>query len=136
MTLSRRKSRVLVVQALYSQEFNRQDMGNLMEFPWYEYDGDDRDDRLVFSRLLLHGIVEHLEEVDAEIKSHLEHWEFERLGKVDLAIMRLGSYELMFSPDTPRQIVINEAVEIAKEFGAQQSFRIINGVLDAIHPLN
>ncbi len=130
--LSRRKSRVLVVQALYSQEFNRQDMGSLMDFPWYDYSGDDRDDRLLFSRLLLHGIVENLDDIDGQIRSHLEHWEFERLNKVDLAIMRVGAYELMFSSDTPRQIIINEAVEIAKDFGSQQTFRIINGVLDAI----
>lgn len=130
--LSRRKSRVLVVQALYSQEFNRSDLGSLMDFSWYDYSGKDRDDKLMFARLLLHGIVENLEDVDRQIKSHLDHWEFERLSKVDLAIMRLGSYELMFSKDTPRQIVINEAVEIAKEFGSQKTFKIINGVLDAI----
>ncbi len=133
MNLSRRKSRVLVVQALYSQEFNQQDMGSIMDFPWYEYQGEDRDDRLLFARLLLHGIVEHLENSDAEIKALLEHWEFGRLNKVDLAIMRLGAFELLHTTDTPRQIAINEAIEIAKEFGSQQTYKIINGVLDAIH---
>ncbi len=130
--LSRRKSRILVVQALYSAELNQQDMETLMDFPWYEYLGEDRTDRLLFAQLLLHGIIEHLTDIDATIRNHLDHWEFERLSKVDLAIMRLGSYELLYAGDTPRQIIINEAIEIAKEYGSRQTFRIINGVLDAI----
>lgn len=130
--LSRRKSRVLVIQALYSQEFNQRDMGSLLDFPWYEYQGNDRDEKLLFSRMLLHGVVEHLVEIDDQIKKHLNHWEFERLNKLDLGIMRLGCYELVYTGDTPAQIIINEAVEIAKDFGSDQTFKIINGVLDAI----
>ena len=130
--LSRRKSRILVVQALYSQEFNQGNIGELMDFPWYDYDGDDRDDRLLFSRMLLHGVIEHLKEIDEAIRAHLQHWEFERLNKVDLAILRLGAYEISFLTDTPKQIVINEGIEIAKEFGSEQAYKFINGVLDAL----
>lgn len=122
------------MQALYSRELNSQDIGSLMDFSWFDRESADRDSELLFSRLLLHGIIENLETIDASISKQLQHWEVPRMSKVDLAIMRMGVYELLFTPDTPRQIVINEAVEIAKEFGAQKTFSIINGVLDSIRP--
>ena len=130
--LSRRKSRILVVQSLYSWDMNQQNAETLLTFPWYEYEGDDRSERLYFARMLLGGIIEKLPELDQAIQQSLNNWGFERLGKVELAIMRLGAYELLYAPEIPRQVVINEAVEITNEFASPKTFRIINGVLDAI----
>ena len=130
--LSRRKSRILVVQSLYSLEFNEQDLESLTTFAWHG--GGEEAGQLQFSRLLLTGVIENLEEIDKTIKKNLLHWRFERLGKVELAIMRLGVYELLYMKEVPRQIVINEAVEIANAFASPQTFKIINGVLDAIRP--
>jgi len=124
---------MLVVQSLYSWELNRQDRESLLAFSWYEYKGDDRDGRLQFPRLLLTGIMEHISDIDAIIRSKLDHWHFDRLGKVELSILRLGVYELLYNPEIPRQVVINEAVEIANCFATSQTFRIFNGVLDAVH---
>lgn len=131
--LSRRKSRILVVQSLYSWELNRQSIENLLNFSWYEHGGANRDNHLQFSRLLLAGIMEHLSDVDEMIRNKLDHWNFDRLGKVELSILRLGVYELLYNVEIPRQVVINEAVEIANSFASPQTFRIINGVLDAVN---
>ncbi len=66
------------------------------------------------------------------IKAHLKNWDFSRLNRVDLAVLRLSTYALMFQDDVPPSIVIDEAIDIAKEFGTDDSFRFVNGVLDGI----
>ena len=70
--------------------------------------------------------------VDAAIKSHLQNWSFERLKRVDLAVLRLGAYSLLYQRDIPAQITIDEAIEIVKEYGSEDSYRFVNGVLDGI----
>ncbi|HRZ90886.1 MAG TPA: transcription antitermination factor NusB, partial [Spirochaetia bacterium] len=72
------------------------------------------------------------EAVDACIQRHLEHWTLERLKKVDLAVLRLSAYSLMYQKDIPAQITIDEAIEIVKEYGSEDSYKFVNGVLDAI----
>jgi N utilization substance protein B len=85
-----------------------------------------------FSRLLIAGTLENIAAVDAMIKRHLQNWDFSRLNRVDLAILRMSVYTLMFQKDMAPSIVINEAIGISKEFGADDSYRFINGVLDSI----
>ncbi len=106
----------------------------LLSFSWLgEESAASTDDELkTFAGLIVSGTIENIEVVDAAIKKHLEHWAFERLKKVDLAIMRVSIYSLMFQSDIPAQITIDEAIEIAKEYGAEDSYRFINGVLDAV----
>jgi len=66
------------------------------------------------------------------INQKLEHWTFDRLRKVDLAILRVGCYSILYQKDIPAGISIDEAIEIAKEYGSDESYRFVNGVLDAI----
>jgi N utilization substance protein B len=66
------------------------------------------------------------------IRKHLQNWDFSRLNKVDLAVLRISVYALMYQPDTAPSIIINEAIGISKEFGTDDSYRFINGVLDGI----
>ena len=84
-----------------------------------------------FALSLFNGVVENLEKIDEEIKKHLESWELDRVGHIEKAILRLGAYELMFT-DLDKAIAINEAVELAKKLGTDQSPKFVNGVLDAI----
>ncbi|GEK30996.1 N utilization substance protein B [Kurthia zopfii] len=82
-----------------------------------------------FFEQLVHGTVDHLEEIDASLESKLEKWSLNRLAKIERTILRLAAFELLYTPETPSNVVINEAVEISKTFGDEQSGKFVNGVL-------
>lgn len=84
-----------------------------------------------FALGLFNGILEHLEEIDLRITHQLKNWDFSRIGDMERAILRLGAYEIIFS-DTDKAVAINEALEIAKIFGNDNSTRFINGILDGV----
>lgn len=84
-----------------------------------------------FMRSLVQGTLRHLPEIDAEIKKFLRNWDFQRIANVDRAILRLAFYEIMFCEDVPEKVVLNEAVELAKTFSDEQSYRFVNGVLSS-----
>ena len=84
-----------------------------------------------FALNLYEGVMENLEACDKAIIEHLKEWDFERLGAIERATLRLASFEILFG-DLDSAVVINEAVEITKAFGTEQSPKFINGVLDAI----
>lgn len=84
-----------------------------------------------FAVELYNGIITNLSKIDAVIDVHLEAWGLDRLGSVEKAILRLGVYEIMFTP-LDRAVVINEAIEIAKKLAAENSPKFINGVLDSV----
>ena len=138
---SRRKGRILAFQALYSWDTLYSQTGDasipdgLLDFPWAR--GADEEpppdtEMTAFSRLLVSGTVENIAAVDAMIRRHLENWDMERLNRVDLAVMRMSAYTLMFQTDMPPSVVIDEAIGISREFGTDDSFRFVNGVLDGI----
>lgn len=131
---SRRKARILAFQALYAWDVSSTPLHELLAFHWLDPDKSTNldEDMRVFSSLMIAGTLENIAQVDAEIKRHLQHWTFERLKRVDLAILRVATYSILFQNDIPAQITIDEAIEIAKEFGAEDSFRFVNGVLDGI----
>jgi len=152
---SRRKGRILAFQALYSWDASYSQSGDasipegLLDFSWAApADGSKQHETAVgqgkggasplaeemtaFSRLLVTGTVENIGAVDKMIRQHLENWELTRLARVDLALLRMSVYTLMFQTDMPPTIVIDEAIGIAKEFGSDDSYRFVNGVLDAI----
>ena len=128
---SRRKGRILAVQALYAWEMSQDEQDELLFGEGLE----STDDGLAsndFARLLVQGTVRNSERIDGAIKTRLQHWDISRIARVDLAILRMSVYCLLYQPDIPASVVINEAVDIAKNFGSEQSFRFINGVLDAV----
>ncbi len=131
---SRRKARIVAFQALYAWDASSMNFDELLSFSWLGEDSAASTDEELktFAGLIVSGTIENIAEIDADIKKHLEHWAFERLKKVDLAILRVSVYSLVFQTDIPAQITIDEAIEIAKEFGAEDSYRFINGVLDAV----
>jgi N utilization substance protein B len=140
---SRRKGRILAFQALYSWEAagRRQGLqekspvpGNLLDFSWIGCEKLARLDQDIsdFSRLLILGTVENIKAIDNMIREHLKNWDFSRVNRVDLAVLRMSTYTLMYQADIPPSIVINEAIGISKEFGTDDSYRFVNGVLDSI----
>jgi N utilization substance protein B len=128
--MRRRHGRILAFQALFAWEVGKIAPDELTAFPWREEAADDDD--LAFSRLMFLGALEHIDEIDSRIKAHLINWEFGRVSKVDLSILRLGVYALLYQRDTHPTIVINESVDIAKEFSSDESYKFINAVLDNI----
>ena len=85
-----------------------------------------------FTRLLVSGTIENIIAIDSMIRKHLQNWDFSRLNKVDLAVLRMSVYALMFQSDTAPSIIINEAIIISRDYGTDDSYRFINGVLDSI----
>jgi N utilization substance protein B len=131
---SRRKGRILAFQALYFWESNRVPVEELVNFAWLEEQKRVSLDEgmVVFSRAIIAGAIENIGDIDRMIKDHLENWDISRLNRVDLAILRMSIYSLMFQKDIPASIIIDEAIGICREFGADDSYRFINGVLDSI----
>ncbi|MBH1988699.1 MAG: transcription antitermination factor NusB [Myxococcaceae bacterium] len=85
-----------------------------------------------FARELVHGTTEQLALLDEKITSHSPKWRLDRMPVVDRNILRLGTYELTFTPDLPPKVVLNEWIEVAKRYGSEQSGSFINGVLDSM----
>jgi len=85
-----------------------------------------------FADELVTGCAQARDEIDAKIRSVSRHWRLERMSRVDRNIIRLAAYELMHLPDIPRRVTLNEAVELAKRFGNEESPAFVNGVLDRI----
>lgn len=127
---NRRKARILAFQGLYSWEVSQCDPSELFAFSWSREEPSE--DIKVFASLMIKGTVAHIAEIDERIKKSLKTWDFERLERVNLAILRISTYALLYQKDIPPGVTIDEAVEITKEYGTADSFRFINGVLDNI----
>ena len=84
-----------------------------------------------YVRDVVNGVLEHMDNIDNIISKYLENWNLNRLGKTDKAILRLGAYEMLYY-DTPKVVVINEAIELAKKYSDDKVVKIINAVLDKI----
>lgn len=83
-----------------------------------------------FAERLVCGVAEHLEHIDRELNAYSTNWALDRMARVDLALLRLAAYELLYCPEVPHNVVINEAIEIGKRFGTEETPGFINGVLD------
>lgn len=127
----RRDARIAAVQFLYMWEINPS--GNLNESIRLFFEGKDCPrDYYSFGDELIHGVVEKIADVDARIRVLAENWEFKRIAKVDLSILRLAVYEILFRADIPPIVSINEAIDLSKIFSSAESKRFINGVLDKL----
>ena len=128
--MSRRKGRVLAFQGLFSWDIGKVPLEDVISFSWVDTKDEEAQ---MFAGLVIQGAVEHMDEIDKKIASHLtSSWTLERINKVSLAILRMGVYELTYQNGTDKRIIIDEAVEIAKKYGEDGSFRFINAVLDNI----
>jgi N utilization substance protein B len=127
--MSRRLVRELVVQRQYQQALHPDDQGNIFEDNEAKLSDNDR----AYYEMVRRGIVEHIAEIDPYIANTLKRgWSLERLSIVDRAILRLAVYEMLYQPDIPKKVVINEAVDLAKSFSGEEASRFINGILDRV----
>jgi N utilization substance protein B len=128
--MGRRFARELALKVLYRYEEGDADLSGAMSSvnDAKLYERKDKD----FSKALVERTVEKMGVIDKEIIKVLENWEYDRVSVIDKIILRIGTCELLFFDDIPSQISINEAIEIGKKYGGNESGRFINGVLDAI----
>ena len=134
---TRRAGRELALQALYSKN-SAQDahaaLKRIMESfaegeePIFTIDSKS----YAFASELVNGVVAHLAEIDGRIGEKSKHWSMARMARVDLNILRLAVFELLFRPDIPKNVTMNEAIEIAKKYGSEDSASFVNGILDEI----
>jgi N utilization substance protein B len=131
---ARRKGRIIAFQSLYRWDLSGAAVEELLDFSWMEGERSEKpaEETLLFARLLIQGALENLPEIDATIKEQLENWDFSRLNRVDLALLRMSVYCLLHQHDIPPTVTIDEAVDIAKTYGTADSYRFINGVLDGV----
>ena len=126
---TRHQARTAVVGLLYAYDLGNENIAHFSDDILEE--GKIRNKQKEFSETLFEGTIENLEMIDEQVKTHLKDWDYDAIGKVEKAIMRLGAYEILIAK-IDRAIIINEAVELAKELADEKSPQFINGVLDAI----
>ena len=124
----------MAFQALYAWEQSGHDLQELLDFPWLTGEQKARygDGGLSFVRLLVSGAVENIAAIDKVIAENITNWDMSRLRKVDLSILRMSVYCLLYQKDVHPSIAIDEAIEISREYGCDDSYRFINGVLDSV----
>jgi len=126
---TRHQARMAVVSLLYAYDLGNQSIADFSDEIMEEK--KIRNKQRDFAMDLFRGVTEHLDVVDAAIEKHLKDWDFDRLGSIERATLRLGAYEIMYG-ELDSAVIINEAIEVTKAFGSEQSPKFINGVLDAI----
>lgn len=127
---SRRSARIIALQALYQIDICNKTKDNVLSFDWLDREFDRY--TLNFSKKLIEGSLKHQNYIDSIIVAQLEHWDLDRLSYIDRAILRFSTFSLFFQDDIPDTVVINEAVDLAKIFGTDDSYKFVNGVLDGI----
>jgi len=128
----RRESRELALQILYALDANPS-VGIRETLQTFREEQADVLSRVrEFAEGLVQGVQEHREVIDAAIKARSKNWTLVRMPRVDLNVMRMATFELMFRQDIPKKVSINEAIEIARKFGDKESPAFVNGILDEI----
>ncbi len=153
--MSRRNGRVIAFQALYSWDVTKASLDDILTFEWLQKDteigsadqvaeqnelneqmftlSETSKEERTFASIIISGTISHIDEIDKLIESHLSaSWSMERISRVALAILRTSVYEILFQNGAEAKIVIDEAVNIAKDFDADDSYKFINAVLDKI----
>ena len=127
----RRDGRVAALQFLYAWSMNapKNLAADLQEF---FTNCEHPRDHYSFGEELIHGVIEHIADIDARIKTLAHNWDFDRIAKIDLAILRLAMFEMIYRKDIPPVVSTNEAIDLSKEFSNADAKRFINGILDRL----
>lgn len=127
---NRTKARELAIQILFYMEFAEGSAGELFDL----FCNNFKPSKSIrsFSKKLVCGVHENIEYLDGIIRQSSKNWRLERMSVVDRSILRLGAYEILFMHETPPKVSIDEAIELGKKYGAEESGAFINGILDNI----
>lgn len=126
----RRRGRELTVQALYAADVTGSEgMAVLKRLPGWVLASEEAQR---FAMMLMERIVQHRDAIESALAGVVQHWDLSRVARMDHSIIQLAACELLFCPDIPPAVSINEAIELAKKYSTEQSGRFVNGILDAI----
>ncbi len=129
----RRRAREMAVSILYQLEFRPGKLPEVLPAFWADHPSPP--EVQTFAQELVEGTCAHREEIDRLITRHAEHWQFSRIALVDRNILRLATYELLFRKEIPEKVILNEAIEIAKQYGSKDSGRFVNGIINKIRTI-
>ncbi len=133
---TRRRGRELALQALYQMDVTGTELGGAAGDLWRHFDEVENASAMeaarAFAAELVHGVLDTRGRLDELIAASAVHWRVDRLSQIDRNILRIGTYEIIGRPDVPPSVAIDEAIEIAKRFGSEDSPTFVNGVLDHI----
>ena len=127
----RRLGREIALQLLYARDYAAGEAGPALELVLDESEAGTAAGR-AFADELVRGVLEHREALDATIAEKSKNWSISRMARVDLNILRLAVFELLYPDEIPKNVTINEAIELAKKFGTEESPSFVNGILDEI----
>lgn len=126
----RRKSRELALQVLYQWDITGQDATKtLPQFQQHFSTGPERDE---FAERIVTGVLNHCEEIDRLIEMYSENWRLNRMMVIDRNLLRIATFELLYCEEIPPKVTLNEAIDLGKRFGSEESGSFINGILDRI----
>jgi N utilization substance protein B len=131
---ARRIARERALQALYQLDVAQGSATEALASAWASAadEGPPNPEAEQFALVLVNGVVEHLAEIDALIAEHSHNWRLDRMARVDRNVLRLATYELKYCGEIPRNVTLNEAIELGKLFGTEESSGFINGLLDRL----
>jgi transcription antitermination protein NusB len=127
----RRKAREYALQMLFQWDITHDAIDQIATV-FFQNHAEESPVVADFARELVTGTVENVEQIDRLIARHAEHWRLDRMATVDRNLLRMATQEFLHDKETPKTVVINEAIEIARRFSAQESPQFINGILDSI----
>ena len=129
----RTKAREFALQILYQIDITKCDAKSTVEDFWNNRETNTEAAVKEFAEGIISGVIEYKDEIDKAISEAAENWELGRMAVVDRNILRMTAYELLHRQDIPPKVSINEAIEIAKKYGDQDSGKFVNGILDRIN---
>jgi N utilization substance protein B len=127
----RRKGREFALQILYACDSSKLEMDEVLKSFWLT-NNEYSEDIKTFTEEIVRGTCSKMEEIDTIIGAHSTNWKVSRMGIVDRNVLRFAVYELLWRPDIPVRVTLNEAIEVAKQYGTEESGSFINGVLDKV----
>lgn len=126
----RRRAREIALQVLYQRELNCVELEEALNLFWKNFEVVKV--AMNFSERLVKGVEQHREDLDRVIEQYSSNWRVERMAHVDRTILRIATYEILYCDDIPPMVAINEAIDIGKKYGSEDSGAFINGILDKV----
>lgn len=130
--MNRKKSREKAMELLFSITLSKDSVEEAMEVFVDNYEEDIKELDLDYIKALLEGVEANKNEIDLIIERNLQNWKLDRISKINLTILRLGVYEIVFDENIPKKVALNEAIELGKVYSDEKSVSFINGVLDKV----